>query len=108
MSLYADYMKERLHAETIEFEGGFVVYSIQGPECFIREAYIRPESRRNKGASLLFQAVEDKARAAGCTFMSGSVDPKAAGATEALHVGLHFGMKLAASTPLCIWLRKDL
>ena len=51
MSLQADYRKERAGIDTIEFEDGFISYSLHGTECFVEDLYVRPGSRKSSVAS---------------------------------------------------------
>jgi ribosomal protein S18 acetylase RimI-like enzyme len=93
-SLYAKYLKEREDTETYEIEEGFITYSITGEECYIQTIYVMPDFRRLDIATRMADYVTKKAKLAGCTFLSGTVDPTTNGATESMRALLYYGFKL--------------
>lgn len=53
-TLYAKYIKERLGQEIIENESGFIIYKLNGNECFIAEMFVDQGIRKSGlGKSLL-------------------------------------------------------
>lgn len=62
MSLYADYVKERLGWDTIEVEGGFITYNMRPPLASIEEFYVRPDLRGTTLAKRLADKVVEAAR----------------------------------------------
>lgn len=97
MSLWADYIGERLGEHLIEDDCGFIQYYIEGEMCQISEIYVRPELRQKGLASRYADQVREVATAAGCKLLVCYVYPSAVGATEALRAILAYGFKLRAT-----------
>jgi GNAT superfamily N-acetyltransferase len=98
-SLYAAYLEEREGAHVYETERGMVTYSFSGPECYIKEIYVLPEYRKDGQASRMADHVVALAKEHGCTYVTGSVCPRAKSATESLRVLLGYGMRLHSISP---------
>lgn len=107
MSFYADYYKERLGCETLETERGFCVYKVTNQECFIQEIYVHPDWRMQGEMVGLLARVQNKTQKEGCTYMSDTVVPRAAGCTEALFAAIKAGFKIVSSSSTCILVVKD-
>lgn len=108
MSLYAEYVKERASRETVETENGFMTFQIQGNECFIHDAYVRPAFREGGTAAAMLGAVTTIAREHGCTILSCTVCPSANGSTESMKVILACGFKLGQSVQNLISFVKEI
>lgn len=111
MSLYGEYIKERLGREIIETEHGFASYVICGEnqnECYIIDIYTSPEFRKQGAASTLADLITEKAKELGCTILSGSVDPTTNNATDSLKVLLAYGFELVAIGNGLIWFKKEI
>lgn len=108
MSLYADYIKERENGGIIETSWGFATYFITGPECYIRDIYVDKTQRLKGGASRLADDITKIALEKGCTYLLGSVSPKANRSTDSVKVLLAYGFKLAQATPELIYFKKDI
>lgn len=98
MSLYADYVRERLGWETIEVESGFITYSIRPPNASIEEFFVRPEQRGTPLAKRLADTVVSRARAAGAKFLWTNVVPGTNGADYAITMNLKYGFKMHSTT----------
>lgn len=59
MSLYAQYVKEREGAETVETSEGFYSYKEDGTSLFIVDLYVAPEYRNKKIGSRFGKEIED-------------------------------------------------
>lgn len=95
MSLYADYIAERLGHSIIENEDGFATYHFPSEGiCYLENIYVRPESRRKNIATTFAKMIEDIAKQKRCHTLLGSVCTDARGATESLKGLLSFGFKL--------------
>jgi GNAT superfamily N-acetyltransferase len=108
MSLYAEYLQERLNKEIIETDKGFVTYYFIGDGCYIEDVYIRPDFRRQKLASQFGDQIAEIAKEKGFLRLYGSVNPKAKHATESMAFLISYGFKLLASDLSGIVLIKDL
>lgn len=108
MSLYADYIKEREGIDTLEVDGGFATYNIEGDSCYIINIYTIPEMRKTGLASQMADQIAGKAKLAGCRYLLGSVDPRTNGATESMKVLLAYGFKLQGLNGPLIFFSKEL
>lgn len=108
MSLYAEYVKERLDWKTIEVEDGFITYSIKPPEAAIEEFYVRPSSRGTPLAKRLADFVVREARTAGAKRLWARIVPGTAGADQVLMMDMKYGFKLHSADGGSILLRMDL
>ena len=110
MSLYAEYIKERLGDEIIEDEYGFATYRFlnDGKTVYIVDLYVVPEERRSHVAAVMADRICKIAKEKGATEMLGTVSPSANTATESLKVLLAYGMKLLNASEQMIVFRKDL
>lgn len=110
MSLYAQYIKERMGDDIIEIDEGFVTfrYLNEGRSVYIIDIYVKPEFRKTKSASFLANTVASIAEAKGCSEMLGSVCPQAKNPTDSIKVLLAYGMELQSSSKDLLIFRKDI
>lgn len=111
MSLYGEYLKEREGREIYEDENGFATFMYCGAErneCYIIDIFVKANKRNQKVASHYADRIAEEARANGCEFLSGSVDPKSNGANDSLKVLLAYGFELAGIGNGLIWFKKEL
>jgi len=94
MSPWAKYHEERFGYKTIEMDGGFICYGINGQDASIQEFYVPKEKRGTRLAKdladIVFQVVKD----AGCNKVWAKVQPGAVGSDHAMRTNLHYGFKL--------------
>lgn len=107
-SLWARYREERGEAKFIEYDWGFISYSINGEECYIQDYYIIPEKRGEGLAWKLAKEVEKRALDAGCKYLTGSVIVGSKDDTKSLKILLHYGMKLLSVNGNIIYMIKEL
>lgn len=108
MSQYADYIKEREDFNTIETSYGFITYKIQGDECYARDIYVAPQFRSYKTAYLLIEAVRWAAKAAGCRYLLGTINPETRGAGRSLKLMQYYGFKEIKQVNDLIVLQKEI
>lgn len=108
MSMYLDYVSEREGFDGVENEHGFATFIIQGKECYLRDMYVRPESRHSGHGQHLLMQVEEAAQEKGCEVLSTSVKPSANGSTRSVKVILEAGFQVAASFQDAIFFKKEL
>lgn len=108
MSLWSDYVKERLGHEVIETEGGFISFCVSGDDCSIEEFYVKPELRGTSLARRLADQVFSSARERGAKKVWAKVLPGIKGAEHALRTNLHYGFKLILAENGRILLMKEI
>lgn len=95
LDLYEKYLSERVNKKLLKFKNAFATYVIEGEECYIEDIYVLPEIRQKGVASALANEITKIAKEAGCTYLTGSIDPTTNGATESMKALLAYGFKLA-------------
>jgi len=111
MSLYGEYIKERLGRHIVEDERGFVTFDIYPQEkaCYLVDMYVRPDFRRKGTATKHFgDQVVAAAKQAGCTRIFSTVLPKAVNSTVSVKGLLADGFELSHMDEELIWFRRDL
>lgn len=108
MSPFAEYNKERFGFETIEREGGFIVYDIKPPNASIEDFYVPGNKRGTRLAKSLADEVFVNARERGCTIMWAKVTPGVNGAEHAMRTNLHYGFKLVCTNGTDVILNKEI
>lgn len=108
MSLWSDYVKERLGWSVLEVESGFIAYHLRPPECSIEEFYVEPEQRGGLLPKRLADQVFRLAGEAGAERMWAKVTPGLPGAEHALRTNLRYGFKLAGTNGNDIILMKEI
>lgn len=109
MSLFADYIKERLGKHIIENEYGFATfYYPDATTVYLEDIYVIPSQRRLAYGRELADQVVEIAKIKGCTRLLGTVTPAANGATESLKAFLAYGMQVDSTTPTYILLSKSI
>jgi len=108
VSLYADYIRERLGKSCYEVDNGFAVYWYTDDSVYIEDIYVADKWRKSKIASQMADYIADEARAIGIKKMVGSVNTQANGATRSLKVILGYGMEVSHISGSVIYFIKDL
>ena len=108
MSMFADYIKERLGKEIIETDKGFATYSFTKDGVYVEDIYVKPDFRRERVAWDLLDQIAEIALNQGVRMMYGSCVPSTTGATEAMSAAIKYGFKLDSSTNNFIVYKKDL
>ncbi len=110
MSLFAEYVAERLGDEIIENDKSFVTYRYlnDNKSVYIVDIYVKPEYRKSKIASHLADEVVRIAKGKGATELIGTVSPAANNATDSLKVLLGYGMHLDSANEQVIVFKKEI
>lgn len=112
MSLYGEYVKERLGDEIVEKSCGFATYRFlhkdDVPCVYIVDIYVKPEFRKSMVATEMADEIVEKGRAAGCKMLLGTVNPSTHSATESLKVLLGYGMSLHSCSSDMIIFKKEI
>jgi hypothetical protein len=102
MSMYGDYIKERVNDEIIESEYGFATYryidKAVGRAVYIVDIYVKPGFRKGGEAARLADRIVAIAKDNNCQELIGTVSPASRTATESIKVLLAYGMTLKSST----------
>lgn len=107
-SLYAHYLRERTSIEIIETDFGFITYSIEAEECYIRDLFILPMHRHAHMAKDLADKVLEIAKTKNCKYLTGSVCPTTKGSDSSVKVLMAYGMKLHSAINNLIIFKKDI
>lgn len=112
MSVYGDYIKERLNDEIIERDEGFATYRYLDHDgissVYIVDIYVRPDFRKTKVASEMADSIVEKAMTRGCKRLLGTVVPSASRSTDSLKVLIGYGMDLISSAQDMIVFKKEI
>ena len=109
MSLYGDYIKERLNKHILETDRGFATYVFTDEKTvYIDDIYVCPEFRKSHEASILANKIISIAKDRGCNKLLGRVVPSTKNSTDSLKVLLAYDMKLAGSTSDFILFSKEI
>lgn len=95
MSLYAEYIKERIGRGTVETEDGFATFEYIGEDIvYIVDLYVVPEKRKSHVAVSLADKICEEAIKAGKKFLLGSVDVTTKSSETSCKVLEAYGMKI--------------
>lgn len=108
MNLYSDYLRETGLKGMVEHSWGFATYHINGQECYIEDIYVTPEERKNSRARELADQIAAEAKAAGCKYLTGSVNTSIKDPTTSMKVLLAYGFKFLRSEPRIVWFCKEI
>jgi GNAT superfamily N-acetyltransferase len=92
MSLYADYIKERLDKNIVETDDGFATFLYLDQHVYIEDIYVVPEKRQAGVAKFLADKVLQQARQKGYKKLLGSVCVGTNGAANSLKTLLAYNM----------------
>lgn len=93
-TLYSDYVKERLGADILEDESGFIVYSIKENECFIQDMHIRHVVRNQGYGKALVEQLEEIAKNNKCDVITANVHLWDAGCNNTIAAAIKTGFTL--------------
>lgn len=112
MSLYANYIKERLNDDIIETNDGFLTYRYidwEGQKAvYIIDLYVIPSKRQSGLATQLANTVIDEAKTKGCTIAIGSVSTVTKTKDQSVKVLIAYGMKEVVQGPDYIYFSKPI
>jgi len=112
MSLFSEYVKERLGDEIIEHEDAFATFRFiedgNISSVYIVDIYVRPHFRNAKVASSLADEITKIAKERGCKRMIGTVASNAKNATQSIMVLIGYGMDFYKSTNEGLIFKKEL
>jgi len=99
MSLFGEYIKERLGKQIIENDDGFMsyIFSRDFQECYIEDCYVRPEKRKLGIGREMLEQVRREAKSRGVKRLTTSVRPSSHGSTVSLKAVLAVGFELLSA-----------
>lgn len=108
MTLFAEYIKERLNKEIIEDERGFATYLFMDDGVYVEDIFVKKEYRDTGVAKEMLDKISMIAKDKGCKKIIGTVVPSTAGSTHSLQAAFAYGFKLDSSRQNLIVYIKDL
>lgn len=112
MSMYGNYIKERLGDEIVETEKGFATYRFvelnSVPAVYLVDIYVNPDFRKENVASDLADVVVKMALRVGCKLLIGTIVPSSKNSTVSLKVLLGYGMTLFSASNDLIVFKKEI
>lgn len=96
-TLFAKYLSEREGKRIIEDERGFIVYKVQGEECFIAELFVDESARGGSAFTDLLRHLSAEAKSEGCKVLTGNISLGAPGAMRVLAASLKRGFRVGAA-----------
>ena len=108
-SNYAKYIEEREGKYIYEDEKGFATYVFNTKdECYIMDIFVQKEYRKEGMAAYYTDEIEKIAKERGCTYLVGSVSPKANNSTQSLQFMLSLGFTLDSCINNLIFFKRDI
>ena len=108
MSLFAEYKAEREGITVLETDGGFATFKVLDTRIYLQDIFVSKDKRRDGIATALTDQVVAIGISRGCRILLGTIDVRAAGATESMQASLNYGMRLLKVDGNVIWLEKDI
>ena len=111
MQQYKQYLEETYEGESCYIdpqERGWASYKISGDECYIAHCYLVPDFRGRTLMSEICSNIEQIAIAAGCKYMTGTVDTQGRGKERSLKMMISDGYKIHSAQNNIIVLMKQL
>lgn len=108
VSLWADYVSERLGHEVIEYDWGFAEFHAEQDVCLVDEFFIIPTERKSGKGRALMDEVAERACALACRRLWSQVWLLSKGADCALDAARAYGFKMCAAADNRIILIKEI
>lgn len=107
MSLFPDYLKERMGWEILERTEGFVCWSVSGDYLRVEEVYVVPEQRGRGFAADLVRYVEEIARQKELKGLWTQVWARGPGCSDTLAKAIKVGFKVTGTENGAIIMTKE-
>lgn len=105
---YEKYVQERLDAEILENDNGFLVFKIKDGECFIVEMFIDLAWRKIGSGRLLIEELMSIAKDKNCKILTANVFLTDKGASSTLIAAFKVGFQLGSLGNGCISIFKKI
>jgi len=96
-TLYGKYIQERQGAKILENPSAFIIYVLNGRECFIVDMSVDTEMRREGCGRELVDKLTVIAKDYGCEFITGNIHIKFENHTEVLSAAIRCGFYLVGA-----------
>lgn len=106
-TLFFEYIRDREKKQIIEDENGFLIYKINGDECFLAEAFVSERSRGSSTLSDLLRHLFASAKAEGCKSVCAMIDLADGGAMRTLSAALKRGFKVVVANNNVLLISKE-
>lgn len=107
-TLYFDFLVERLDAGIIESEYGFLTYTTNEKECFIRDMFVVKAMRRDGIGRAMVQALEDRVKKSGCKILTANVFKYDKGHANTLTAAFAAGFEIISANNDTIFIGKKI
>lgn len=107
-TLFANYISEREGKRIIEDERGFLIYKIQGDECYLAEGFVREDARGGSAFSDLLRHVYATAQSEGCKVVTANIHLADKGAMRTLKAVLNRGFRVASASSDVLLIVKEI
>lgn len=107
-TLIAKYISEREGKRIIEDERGFIIYQINGDDCFLAEMFVQDQDRGGGAASDLLRHLYAAAQAEGCKAITATIYLADHGAMRTLSAALKRGFRVASANNNVLLILKEL
>lgn len=110
MSLWAEYIKERLNKDMLETAGGFATYYFVPDKMavYIEDVFVKKEQRQSGVASWLVNEISLIAKKNGMNKIYVTVMPSSNGSTTCIQAIIAYGFKLSGSVNDAILFVKEI
>jgi hypothetical protein len=107
-TLYAKYISQRAGYEILENEHGFVIYKINGEECFIVDMFVDNDKRGTGACKNLINSLVEIAKEKSCKFISGNIHLNDIGCNTTIVAAIYLGFKIIKAEFNILAIKKDL
>lgn len=107
-SLYAQYVKEREGAETVETSEGFYSYKTEGEHLFIVDLFVVPSARGKKVGSEFGKQIENIAKELGKQSIICTASLNAENTQDAMSFIIMNGYKIINYTDTQVFFKKEI
>jgi len=108
VSIFKEYYHEKYGLKTLESTYGFICYNIKEETCFIGEIFVKPERRGDNRGSVLADEIANRAKEAGCKFLTCTVQLAGKEPERSLVAIIKYGFKITDVVGTGLYLTKEL
>jgi GNAT superfamily N-acetyltransferase len=102
-----DYFRQS-GSNVIETDTGWANYYVFGEECYIEIMFIYDDERKKGSATKLADIITEKAKEAGCKYLSTTICTSKPDVERSLRAILSYGFKFYKADEKSIWFAKEL
>lgn len=106
--MYFDYVKERQNVDNFQTDKGFILYKVNGEECFLAEVYVKPEFRGTSEIAKMIRSMCEIAESKGCNLLTANVHLSDSGSGRTIKAALKLDFFIAKADHNIIVIAKHL